>query len=347
MNGFRKRFRVQRVVRPGPGGTSWTRGAGPSRRGKGAKSAVELLPKLGEAIGDLGLTYRTNKELHRLQPEIEKMMPADDDGGVVVRVIEKRSKLHDDLGRHQRSIHKVIPLAGGSSPAGAFQAISTAQGRHPQWRKPGQTMEGPGENHEFVLRHLWITGQAGDRDDVEPNPVFKQMEQTAVDRIDQVRGSHQLQEALDRLKLNPTTTNRITHPTSFQCREPNFIDQNGNSVPDLLEKQGGSQSLSERLKPSFLGGANKMTVGGADHGTIGAPKTNVLGGTIGVPKTNVFSETFGGPKTNVLTAPISTDFRIGADGICRDAGAGYRPPRPGYEPPALEPPALDAWGLFG
>jgi hypothetical protein len=87
---------------------------GPSTKGQAVGASVELLHKAVVGLGSLGLGWRINQEIEKLEPEIRKAMPRN--GGVLICVGVKEWEHADPVGAKARMFLNMHVAGAGSRP---------------------------------------------------------------------------------------------------------------------------------------------------------------------------------------------------------------------------------------
>lgn len=123
----------------------WSRRSGPSARGTGVGAAAELLQKAIVKLGGMALDHRIKKELEKIEPKVERVMPAA--GGVLVRVTTKEWKYPDPTGAKAKGFLGVGIAETGRTPQDAIR----------KWYLTPRLMQGAPKGWVAKDKFLWVT----------------------------------------------------------------------------------------------------------------------------------------------------------------------------------------------
>ena len=110
---------------------------GPSARGQGVGAGVKLLHKASVALNQLAVSVRVNRELQRLSPEIDRLMPRS--GGVLVCVGTQEWERPDPTGSRAQMFMELHIAGAGADPGTVLRAYQAqprlVQGPPQGWRR--------------------------------------------------------------------------------------------------------------------------------------------------------------------------------------------------------------------
>lgn len=220
------RFRYQRVVVPGSKPTTWSRGAGPSARGKGLGGGVELAHEGVQWLGRIGRGYRVKRGIEGLMPEIERKAPHG--GGALVEITHQKSRMPDPTGVYHEGVQDVSLAGFGKSPGEVMH-------RHFSHDRIGQ---GAPEGFRFHSEYVWVTP------DRKPEVSSPNMGERPGGLGSGVGSSRLSDSVLQRMRQNLVST------------QPSYVDQDGDGIPDY------GQGMRSNPLRSMAGGLT----GSAGHG---------------------------------------------------------------------------------
>lgn len=123
----------------------WSNPSGSSAKGKALGAAADLFNKAMVKLGDMSLDHRINKELEKLQPSIEKAMPAA--GGVLVRVTTQQWKVPDFTGHKAKAFLEAGIAGSGRTPQDALR----------KWYLRPRLLQGAPSGWVPSDKFIWIT----------------------------------------------------------------------------------------------------------------------------------------------------------------------------------------------
>lgn len=126
----------------------WSNPSGPSARGKALGGVADLFNKAMVKLGGISLDHRINKELEKLQPAIDKAMPAI--GGVLVRVTTKQWKIPDFTGHKVKAFLDAGIAGTGRTPQDALRT----------WYLRPRLLQGAPRGWVPSDRFVWVTRKA-------------------------------------------------------------------------------------------------------------------------------------------------------------------------------------------